>query len=345
MLCVDDVGIARTGVDNSLMREGGCSGVDAVLTEPRALVSVVVPTRNRHKLMPRAVRSALAQTYRELEVIIVDDASEDCTPDVIAELRREHPRVRGIRNAGALGGAVSRNAGLRVARGRYTAFLDDDDEWHPRKIERQLPFVEHYSFVGCSSEVSEGFVVLGFRVRTGNREQGAAAGGATARVLVRSLEDIYCGRAHASPTVFLARTEHLRAIGGFDESLVGSHGYDLCVRMARRFGPAAMLEETLARHHQEHGLDRISDSPAHREGGWQTFEKHAAEMPRAGRRWRRCLLSLRECREARGLWPRAKWFIRALLNVNPLWPVRYAQLFVRILFFGPLREEPNEAQK
>jgi hypothetical protein len=286
----------------------------------------------------------MAQTYQNLEVIIVDDASTDDTPEVISTLSAEDERVRAIRNSSPLGGAGARNRGLAEARGRYTAFLDDDDEWLPEKIERQVLFAAEYAYVGCRAEVSYWFAVLGLRVV---RQQRESSGGQSESVRnsIYSLGDIYTGKGHAPPTVFLANTHDLRAIHGFDESLVGSQGYDLCVRMAKEFGAATIVEAPLAKLHQAHGLQRISDSPAHREGGWQTFAKHAGEMPRAGRRWRLCLLCLRECKAAEGFGQRSKWFLKALMNVDPLRPLTYFQLFVRTLLLRPFQPDSDNCAK
>src|SRR5262245_39908172 len=97
-------------------------------------VSVVIPSYNSAAYLPAAIDSVLAQTARDLEVIVVDDGSTDDTPDVVA---RYGPPVRGIRQANA-GVAAARNRGIAEARGRYIAFLDADDTWEPVKLERQL---------------------------------------------------------------------------------------------------------------------------------------------------------------------------------------------------------------
>src|SRR3954471_3920817 len=106
------------------------------MTTPR--VSVVVPTHNRADVVGRAVASVLAQTERDLEVIVVDDASTDGTAQRLAELAKGDDRIRIIANAVALGGGGARNAGIAASRGQWVAFLDDDDEWLPAKLAIQL---------------------------------------------------------------------------------------------------------------------------------------------------------------------------------------------------------------
>jgi glycosyltransferase involved in cell wall biosynthesis len=99
-------------------------------------VSVVIPTRNRSGLLMRAVRSALAQTLQDIEVIVVIDGEEGSqSADAVAHL--EDPRVRCVALRDQVGGAEARNIGIREARSSLIALLDDDDEWLPAKLEIQ----------------------------------------------------------------------------------------------------------------------------------------------------------------------------------------------------------------
>lgn len=100
------------------------------------LVSVIIPTTRRPKPLLRALASVLNQTHDELEVIIVVDGPN---PETLAALRGiRDPRVRVLQNHDSLGPGVARNLGAEQARGEWIAFLDDDDEWLPRKLELQL---------------------------------------------------------------------------------------------------------------------------------------------------------------------------------------------------------------
>jgi glycosyltransferase involved in cell wall biosynthesis len=100
------------------------------------LVSVVLATRNRALLLPRAANSVLRQSYPHLELIIVDDGSTDGTAGVVAALR--DPRVRYLRHEESRGVSAARNAGIRAACGELIAFQDDDDEWLELKLEKQV---------------------------------------------------------------------------------------------------------------------------------------------------------------------------------------------------------------
>jgi len=99
-------------------------------------VSVVIPTWNRPDLVTRAVRSALAQTFDAIEVIVVVDGPGDQTPAALAEIDDDRLRVVVLPEKG--GAPNARNSGVREARGTWTALLDDDDEWLPHKLETQL---------------------------------------------------------------------------------------------------------------------------------------------------------------------------------------------------------------
>lgn len=105
----------------------------------RTLVSAVIPTRGRPELLACAVRSALRQTWRFLEVIVVLDGPDAETEAYLASLADR--RVRSVMLPETLGGCAARNAGVRAARGEWIAFLDDDDEWTPDKIARQMRVV------------------------------------------------------------------------------------------------------------------------------------------------------------------------------------------------------------
>jgi glycosyltransferase involved in cell wall biosynthesis len=109
-------------------------------------VSVVIPTRNRPELASKAVRSALVQTFTSLEVIVVVDGPDAVTVNELQQI--EDPRLRVIVLPANLGPSGARNFGVKEAQGNWIAFLDDDDQWLPTKIARQLE-VAHQSSYPC----------------------------------------------------------------------------------------------------------------------------------------------------------------------------------------------------
>jgi glycosyltransferase involved in cell wall biosynthesis len=100
------------------------------------LISAVIPTRNRPELVCRAVRSALSQTYLDLEVVVVVDGPDPATVAILEALHE--PRLQIVALPENVGGCEARNIGVRKARGCWIAFLDDDDEWEPTKTEKQI---------------------------------------------------------------------------------------------------------------------------------------------------------------------------------------------------------------
>jgi hypothetical protein len=95
----------------------------------RALISVVLSTRNRASIVPRAIASVTAQSYGNFELIVVDDASDDETPQVLGSFKDQ--RIRVVRRDRQGGASATRNTGLAQARGEYVAYLDDDNVMHP----------------------------------------------------------------------------------------------------------------------------------------------------------------------------------------------------------------------
>lgn len=110
------------------------------------LVSIIMPTYNAETYITRSINSVINQTYTEWELIIVDDCSTDKSIDII--LGFEDCRIRFFKNSCNRGAAVSRNRALREAQGKWIAFLDSDDIWHPEKLERQIAFMKknEYAF-------------------------------------------------------------------------------------------------------------------------------------------------------------------------------------------------------
>jgi glycosyltransferase involved in cell wall biosynthesis len=107
----------------------------------RPEVSVVIPTRNRPELVSRAVRSALAQTLTDIEVIVVVDGPDQSTVTALAAL--PDPRLRVVELAASRGAPGARNAGVEQATADWTALLDDDDEWLPEKLAIQLDLAKN----------------------------------------------------------------------------------------------------------------------------------------------------------------------------------------------------------
>ena len=114
-----------------------------------ALVSIIMPSYNTGRFMKETIKSVLAQTYQNWELLIVDDCSTDGTDEIVREFLID-TRIHYIKNEKNSGAAVSRNRSLREAKGKWIAFLDSDDLWMPDKLEKQIAFMNdngyHFSY-------------------------------------------------------------------------------------------------------------------------------------------------------------------------------------------------------
>lgn len=126
------------------------------------LVSVIIPTYNRAKTIERAVDSALGQTWKSIEVIVVDDGSADHTLEVLAKYG-DKIRVIPQKNQGP---SAARNTGIRAARGEVISFLDSDDSWLPEKTERQAKLLQRTAVAGVGCCISNTSMVYTNRTAT-----------------------------------------------------------------------------------------------------------------------------------------------------------------------------------
>jgi len=181
------------------------------------LVSVIIPTYNRWSMVGAAVESVLAQTFSNLELIVIDDGSTDGTA---AELAKFGARLR-IFSTPRQGVSAARNLGARQSCGRYLAFLDSDDLWCPRKLERQTAFMMEYPEAQiCQTE--EIWVRNGIRVNPK-----AAHRKPSGDIFLRSLDLCL-----VSPSAVMMTRELFQRLGGFDETFPVCEDYDLWLRIA-----------------------------------------------------------------------------------------------------------------
>ena len=124
-----------------------------------AEVSIITPAYNAENFLPETIDSVLNQTFRDWELIVVDDCSTDRTFEIASAYAEKDPRVRVVRNEVNAGVAATRNHGLDVATGDYIAFVDSDDLWLPEKLEKQLRFMKEkgvaFSYTAYQKYVTE----------------------------------------------------------------------------------------------------------------------------------------------------------------------------------------------
>lgn len=119
------------------------------------LVSIITPTWNCARFICETIRSVQAQTYKNWEMIISDDCSTDNTCEVIAPYLKEDSRIKYICNPKNSGAAITRNNALKVAQGKWIAFLDSDDLWLPEKLEKQVSFMMENKYTFSYHEYTE----------------------------------------------------------------------------------------------------------------------------------------------------------------------------------------------
>jgi glycosyltransferase involved in cell wall biosynthesis len=188
-----------------------------------------MPTRNRPRFLQRALQSALAQEAVDLEVIVVDDASTDETPEVLAEA--DDARVRVLRNAQPQGVARARNTAIAKARGAWFAFLDDDDLWAPTKLRAQLEHMEDgVALVYCGVVFVDG-AGRALYERRPPREQDVGS-------------ELKRWNVVGGPSSVLAAGRLVRACRGFDERLAVFADWDLWLRLAE-LGQVAATRDVL----------------------------------------------------------------------------------------------------
>jgi glycosyltransferase involved in cell wall biosynthesis len=187
------------------------------------LVSVIIPCYKQADLLPQAVESALSQTYREIEVVVVDDGS----PDDTAEVAARYPGVRCVRQKN-LGVALARNAGFRASSGQYVLFLDADDRLTPSAIEAHLScFAEH---------PNAGFVVGHIDHIT---LDGAYAGSPRWPVLEANHYEELLKVNHVANTIaVMFRRSVIERVGGFKSYCSPAEDYEILLHAARLFPSA-----------------------------------------------------------------------------------------------------------
>ncbi|MFB6301615.1 MAG: glycosyltransferase [Haloferacaceae archaeon] len=208
------------------------------------MVSVVLPTYERADLVGRAVDSVLAQTFEDFELVVVDDASRDDTPAVVRGY--DDDRVTYVRHEVNRHVSAARNTGIAHAGGRYVAFLDDDDEWLPTKLEKQVALLEdspdRVGLAYCWMDYVDGDEVVEAYRPTLRGE-----------IFERAL----AGQPIGGCSTLLVRSGIVDEVDGFDEDLPRGNDGDFIRRVCRKYH-VDYVPEVLVRYRVGHGSQRIT---------------------------------------------------------------------------------------
>lgn len=223
-----------------------------------SLVTAVITTHKREpEILERALKSVLSQTYTNIETIVVDDSPADYIKrDDVRRMVEGYAdqKVKYIQHDKCMGACVARNTGLKAANGEFIAFLDDDDEWLPSKIEEQLKaFVsDDIALVYCGSE-------------TLNTNDNSVKPRNTKFVSGNIYSQLLVSNFIGSTSFPLLRKSALEAIGGFDPLMESAQDYDVWLRISKSY-EVAFVDNILVRYYV-HQSERITTNPKKRISG------------------------------------------------------------------------------
>ena len=195
------------------------------------MISVVIPAYNRENTIERCINSVLAQTYDDIEVIVVDDCSSDSTVDIVESIQDSRIRLERLdKNAGA---AVARNRGTQLATGDYIAYQDSDDYWYPNKLSKQLQYLVNSDSDICLCRLKR----FGYGVHDDPLVPSRSIRGG-----VQTYNRVLIGSLFAMPAV-LAKSDIAKSTL-FDEDLHWHEDYEWSIRLAQNC-KVVLLDEVL----------------------------------------------------------------------------------------------------
>ena len=284
------------------------------------LVSVIIPTHNREaSIVLRAVNSVLNQTYKDIELIVVDDSTDEYPEkkEVEIAVHAASSTIQYIKNDNK-GASAARNTGLQNAKGSYVAFLDDDDEWLPMKIEKQIKgFIDNsIALVYCWTRIYDdlGNVYIKSNKKSGN-------------YLDAILEGNFIGGS-SNP---LIKKTCIFEVGGFDIDMQASQDYDLWIRLAKRYS-INYIDEVLL-NYNAHSNERISNNIDKRIAGEERIQaKYEGLLQKNKRALYQRRNALMKLYLLKGCHKKALsiWF--QLLKTSPTKVKENTKKFVQILF-------------
>lgn len=277
-------------------------------------ISVIIPTYNRSKLLPRAVKSVLDQTCRDFELIIIDDCSTDDTEQVVAELMESDERIRYIRNETNLHAQKARNKAINAAKGEYIASLDDDDVWLPQKLELQLELIKKFAVVGCDHAFEEIPADASDIIDRDN-----------VPFKEKSIEEFGFSNRGFSPSKIMTKRQYLIDVGGYDSSIPGPEGLDLFYRLVSRFGKAAWVTRILCIHYTTHGFGRITDKML--DACEREFDKNKEYRSKSAQQFRLAQMDIMRMELETSSFRRLRHVMTFMSRVEMKYLKNYAKLF------------------
>lgn len=205
------------------------------------LISVIITTKNRISKIERAINSVFNQSYKNIELIIVDDASSDGTPILI---KSKYPNITLHENQKSVGGSASRNIGIKLCKGPFVAFLDDDDYFRLDKLSVQLELFlknKQASLVVCNYYSIENNITKVSRYRKNINHK------------------YYYKNIYGGTSTYFTSLNLINKIGGFDEKLRSAQDWDFALKLSQ-IGNVLQTREPLVYFENYDNLVRISNS-------------------------------------------------------------------------------------
>ena len=202
-------------------------------------VSIIIPTYNRSKLLRRAIESIIRQTYKNWELVVVDDGSTDNTKSIVDEYIKKDKRIFYKYQENSGGCSSPKNLGLKLSSGKYITFLDSDDEYLPKKLELQVKLlenskIENLGFVGCQNlRVIEQKIIENKISHRNN-------------IYKILLENYFI----TTPGIVMIKRQVIDKIGFFDENLKISDDVDYFIRISKNGFNFDFVDEILFKYYQ-----------------------------------------------------------------------------------------------
>jgi len=231
-------------------------------------VSIVIPTYNRANFLEKAVQSVLNQTFKDFELIIVDDGSVDNTKEVIKQYVEKDPRVKYFYQKNSGGTSVPRNVGIENSKGSYLAFLDSDDQWLPEKLEKQVLFFKN------TKDKQLGFLDCGALVINASDESIIAKYKLPYSYRGNIFEKILKNNFILTPSGIFIKRIVLETIGKFDEDFKMLTDWDLYLRISKNYNFDFINESLFKYYVHKENITKTLDRKEIIKDVINLFEKH-----------------------------------------------------------------------
>jgi len=228
------------------------------------LISIIIPTYGRSEMLQRAIKSVLNQTYSHMEIIVVDDNNADSKyrKETESSLKEylDNNQIIYIKHEQNAGGCVARNTGIKSAKGDYIGFLDDDDEWLPKFIEKHLEVLSNGADIVYCNFFSVDSSKNGDRVTVLSENKRGDV-----------FNDLLQGWCPSTTSMFLVKKECFETSGYFDESLQSFQDYDKWLSIARNHKFDYCDEYLMIKY--QHGFEQLARNPIKRQHALDTLTK------------------------------------------------------------------------